>query len=494
MFKKNKFKKKLDNLVISITKRIESFFNFFKQNFSYKKNFLKKYKILYKKIFFTIVAVFFLVISYFLIPAFYDENKIKAKLEKQIFNQYNLKVKFNKSLSYGLFPKPHFYAKNTIINYKSEEVAKSNYTKILVSVEDFFSLDEIQIKNLIFKKTDFKIDKTNFNFFIDLLNPNKSSYYINFLNSKFFYVDKNDDVIFLINIKNLDYLYQDPSIQKLYSKLNIFNIPISLDVKHDYNEKKFLSELKSHPLRLQIENKSIYDDGILDGLINFNIINKSKKMNYSFENDFLKWNSIDNKIVGEIYVKPFFLSSNLRFLQIDLKNFFKDDSIFVNILKSEILNNKNLNGKISVSTDSFKGVKFLNKIKFTILLEEGNIYIQNLKLAFNKSVNVNLEDSQLIVDGNKIKFSGFVTFNFIDLDDFYRQYQINKNYRKQIKKISFGYFFDLNEKFIEIDNVSIDGAPNQNINRFLDKLNSKKENIFNKIIFKNSIKNFFKNL
>ena len=139
-------------------------------------------------------------------------------------------------------------------------------------------------------------------------------------------------------------------------------------------------------------------------------------------------------------------------------------------------------------------ISYVAKTKKPIILSNGLADLRDLKLAFNKSVNVNLEDSQLIVDGNKIKFSGFVTFNFIDLDDFYRQYQINKNYRKQIKKISFGYFFDLNERFIEIDNVSIDGAPNQNINRFLDKLNSKKENIFNKITFKNSIKNFFKNL
>ena len=60
--------------------------------------------------------------------------------------------------------------------------------------------------------------------------------------------------------------------------------------------------------------------------------------------------------------------------------------------------------------------------------------------------------------------------------------------------MNFGFFFNLNEKFVEIDNFKIDGVSNKNLNKFLNNLNSKKQNIFNKITFRNSIKEFFNNL
>ena len=39
----------------------------------------------------------------------------------------------------------------------------------------------------------------------------------------------------------------------------------------------------------------------------------------------------------------------------------------INFLKSEILNNKNLNAKMNVSTNTFKDINFINKINFNII-------------------------------------------------------------------------------------------------------------------------------
>ena len=51
----------------------------------------------------------------------------------------------------------------------------------------------------------------------------------------------------------------------------------------------------------------------------------------------------------------------------------------------------------------------------------------------------------------------------------------------------------LDDEFLEIDNLKINGIVNQNSEEFLKNFNSKKYNILNKIIFKNSVKNFFQN-
>ena len=104
MSKKNLFNKKFNKLVLSINKRIESFFNFFKENFSSKKNFSRNFNAIDKRIFFTIAIIIIAIIGYFLSPSFFDKNKIKAELENQILDQYNLKVKFDATLRYGLFP------------------------------------------------------------------------------------------------------------------------------------------------------------------------------------------------------------------------------------------------------------------------------------------------------------------------------------------------------------------------------------------------------
>ena len=130
MQKKYLFQKKINKLVISITKRIESFFNFFKEHFFYKKGFSKSIKTIDKKIFISVAIIFVSIISYFLIPAFYDENKIKTQLENQILDRYNLKVKLNQNFSYGLFPKPHFSFENVVIQYKSNDIAQSNNLKV----------------------------------------------------------------------------------------------------------------------------------------------------------------------------------------------------------------------------------------------------------------------------------------------------------------------------------------------------------------------------
>ena len=91
MLKKNIFHKSFQKSVISITKRIESFFNFFKENFFNKKK--KKLSNIDNKIILTVALIFISVSSYFLLPSFYDQNKIKTQIESQILEKYNLEVK-----------------------------------------------------------------------------------------------------------------------------------------------------------------------------------------------------------------------------------------------------------------------------------------------------------------------------------------------------------------------------------------------------------------
>ena len=87
--------------------------------------------------------------------------------------------------------------------------------------------------------------------------------------------------------------------------------------------------------------------------------------------------------------------------------------------------------------------------------------------------------------------SGSIDLNFKDISNFYSQYQIKKIYRKKIDKIRLDFSLNVDEKVIQLDNLKIDGNSNKNVNIFLDNFNLRDTNIFNKILFKNLIKQFF---
>ena len=223
MQKKNIFEKTFRKLLISITKRIESFFNFFRENYFNKK---KDYKNIDNRIILALVIIFISICTYFLLPSFYDQNKIRLQIENQIQDKYNLEVKLNNVLKYGVFPKPHFYSENVQIHHKSNQIAKSKMIKVSIVTKNLFSINNVKVKDLIFTETDFRLNFSNFNFFINLLNKINSKEKVNFINSKLFYLDQNSEIIFLSNVKKLNYQLQENSLKKLSSKLNIFNIPI----------------------------------------------------------------------------------------------------------------------------------------------------------------------------------------------------------------------------------------------------------------------------
>jgi hypothetical protein len=515
MLKKKSLINKFNKLLLSVNKIIESFFNNLTALFSFKKISLnnliesffnnltalfsfKKRKTIIKnidqKILIGLASVFILILSYFLIPTLLDKKIIITKFENQVLEKYNLEVKLNDSLKYGLFPKPHFLIKNMSLNYNQENLAQSDILKIYISINNFFSSDNLRIKNLVFKKTKFNIDLKDLTFFQKILNFNKSEHDIVFKNSNLFYKDRSGDVIFLININNLNFLYNDKFSQELKAKLEIFNIPLKLNIINDPKEKIFFAYLNSHKLRLSIDNIIDYKKKNKVGSLDFKIINLSKKINLTLNNESLSYKSEEDNFKGNIDLKPFYLSSDFKFNSLHFEKVFDENSILMDLLNSEILNNENLNGQLNFYFKDIKGINYIKNIFLKTYLEEGNLVIKDSKLNWKNSIIINLEDIQLINDNNRMIVAGAISFDFNKISNFYKQFQIKKIYRKEIKKVKLDFWMDIDEQKIEIDNLKIDGVSNKNTDEFLNNFNSKKVNIFNKIIFKNSIKEFFSNI
>ena len=493
MSKKNIFNKKISILVISITKRIESFFNFLSYSIFNKKKYSSFWKkSLDKKIFIVSAIMFFGVITYFLLPSFYNKNEVKKLLKSQILEKYNLEVKLDKDLKYGLFPMPHFLIEKAQIEYDSKSISISNLTKFYISSKNNLKFNKINLNNIVFFETDFTIDKSNFDFFsnlskIDALNKN-----IKFIKNKLFYLDQNKDVVFFSEIKKIDYKYQENSQNLVESKLNIFNLPIKLKSKHNIANKVINTEIDLNTLRLKIENNLKYSEDMLDGIVELNYINKNQKINYNIKDEKIVLNSIDDKFNGEINIKPFFLLLNLNLQNIGVKKIFANNSILVNFLKSEIIYNKNLNGKIKVIIDGINDLNHIDQITFDILLEEGLIFISNLNFIFKGSTILNFNNVSMINDENKLMFIGDIEITFKDIQNFYSHFQIIRNYRKNIKKITSDFIFNFDDELFQFNELKISGIDQKISNQYLNKFNSEKKDIFNKVIFRNSVKDFFK--
>ena len=495
MLKKNKFNIKFSKLVLPITKRIESFFNlldYFNKN---KKKYLNSWqKSVDKKIFFLSIGTVFIIIGYFLLPAFYDQAKIKDQLKDQILQEYNFEVQLDENFEYGLFPRPHFFIKNLEIKNDSKSISTSKYTKIYISSKNNFEFNKIKINNLSFLDTEFRIDKSNINFFANLLKNESINKKIKFTRNKLFYLDENENMIFFSELSKLNYFYQENLLNKLTAKIEIFNLPISLKANYDTVKKIFFTKLDIDSLKLNIVNNSTFKTNLLEGELNINYLNKDLKFKYDLKDQNLNFNTANQKFSGEINIKPFFLSSNINLDNVNIKEIFKNDSLVINLLKSEILNNKNFNGRIDIVMDGLNDLNHIDRIKFEIKFEEGEIFFSNLNFIFKDSVTFNIDNVSSILDEDGLKFIGSINIGFKNMQNFYSHFQIIRNYRKNIDKITSNFIFNFDEKLFEFNELKISGIDKEVSDQYLRKFNSEKKDLFNKVIMRNTVKDFFKTI
>ena len=162
MNKQNSISKKFKQRFLSINNSIESFFNKLK---FLKSNFKINEIIKNNRVFFGSATVVILTLSYFLVPTVYDENVIKEKIKNHISKKYDFNIKFTEKIKYGLIPKPHFHTKNLIVLRNNKEIGIAKDFKVFIGINDFFSFNKLDMKNLVFTKTDFNMKKDDLLFF-----------------------------------------------------------------------------------------------------------------------------------------------------------------------------------------------------------------------------------------------------------------------------------------------------------------------------------------
>ena len=170
---------------------------------------------------------------------------------------------------------------------------------------------------------------------------------------------------------------------------------------------------------------------------------------------------------------------------------FNEDSIFVDIVKTEIFNNRNLNAKINFNLNNITNINELNSLFLKIDIEEGEINFSKSNLMWKKDLKILFNESFLTFDDNEIKIIGNTLLEFEDLDNFYKSFQVKKDNRNRLKTIEFDFIYSIDKKTFSFDNVKIDNFENENVKEYLENFNRSQDRTFNKITFKNFVSDFF---
>ena len=167
--------------------------------------------------------------------------------------------------------------------------------------------------------------------------------------------------------------------------------------------------------------------------------------------------------------------------------------MLIDLLDTELLNNSNLNASINININKIDKFEYLTNFVFSIVLGDGKIFTNNFAANWNEAISILSNDIEFLNGKNEKKLVGEIIFNFDDVEKFFRYFQIKRNYRNVFSEIKADFVYDFIENRVNINNVKIDDKAYKNINSFVEKYNRNNKNLFNKVSFRNFVKNFFEN-
>ena len=486
MRKQNLLSKKIGKQILSINNLLENYFNRLRRFIiDIKKLRFDKDN----KVFLVIVSIIFLTLLYFLIPTAYNKEMIQKEIKNQIYQKYNMKVKFDSGIRYNFFPKPHFSSKNLFILNDQKKIGEVKNFRIYIDFKNFFKFNQIQTQDIILDKVDFNIKKSDLSFFTNLLKTEPSRNKLKIKRSNIFFTNKNDEVLFINQINDSQFYYDFKNLKNvLVSKSKVFNVPYKLIIGNDKLNEILDFELVSKKLVLKIENETDYKKKNDTGNLKISFKNKNDTFEYQINKNTLDIISKDNNKIfkGLIEFKPFYLVSNFKYQTFRIKDLI-ENPFFMEILKSQILNNKNLNALINFDVKNVYDFDRFSDLSIKLKIEEGNYNFSNSNIIWKENVNIDFSDSFLNFDKGKINLNGRTSFNVKNQDEFYKFFQIKKELRKNIEKIELDFNYDFNEEKITFDNFRIDNKSNKKIEEIVSNFNSSNKKFLNKITFKNFV-------
>jgi hypothetical protein len=150
------------------------------------------------------------------------------------------------------------------------------------------------------------------------------------------------------------------------------------------------------------------------------------------------------------------------------------NNLIPQLLKTEVLNNKNINFDINIYADEAQNLNDFIKINLNSKIQEGLIDIDNTRFSWKDSADFYLENSLIYVKDGELIIDGKFNLNINNSDEIYKFLLTPKNYRNELKNIKANFIYNFDQKIVNLDNIIIDDKNNKDVNEILKTL------IFNK--------------
>ncbi len=150
------------------------------------------------------------------------------------------------------------------------------------------------------------------------------------------------------------------------------------------------------------------------------------------------------------------------------------------LLKTEILNNKNLNIDLSIYGEETKNFDDFIKIFLNSKIQEGLIDIDNTLFSWRDSVDFSLEDSLIYTKDGELILDGKLNINIKNSDEIYKFLLTPKFYRNELTNIKANFIYNFDQKIANLSNILIDNKNNQGVNKTLESLIFKKNKLQNR--------------
>ncbi len=452
-----------------------------------------------KRVIFTLIIIFFSVFVHLSTPAFYKDNWVKGIVKNQFEKEFEFEIIFSEKLNYAIFPIPHFSFKDVKLVSNERDLAQIEEVKVYLTFSKFLDKNKMNIQNVVVKKAKFDFFKEDLKNLVNFFNREINDKKITLLKSKIFLKDEDEDIYSIISVNKSQSRYDKiETINNLDVDGEIFNNSFNLKLRNNFLGSKSNLDLVFDKLNKKFINYIDFKNKKIEGNLSYFDARKKYDTAYTFHNDILKFYSsekVDDKTFysGIINFSPFSSKLKINLKNIDLKNLLSNDSLFLEILKSNAFMNKNLNFNIEVKSKNISNHRKLKDLNL-------NINYENQLLNFNQSnfilkdiLKINLIESKFI-NSKKQYFLGTFEILIYDHSNLYKFFQTKKKYRKKIDAIYITTKYDFLKENLILEKIIIDNNSNKNINNLIKQFNQDNKMIRNKVDLRNFFNSFIEEL
>ena len=432
-----------------------------------------------------IISILFIYLFYLLIPLLYDKNWLQNKIIGKLSDEFNISLINSSDILYRILPKPHFLIKNSKITLTEIEIVK-----IFINQNNFFNKDNLDISEVVIQGANFSLLKDDFKRLTKNNKKRLSNKKIKIENSNIFFKDSLSEVTSIIKVSNATLFFDKKKSLNLFNlKGEVFNIPFTLDYNYAPNSNKSKRmEIVASDLRLKIidENLNI-GENLTRGINNISILNSTINTKYDIVNQIIILESSNSKMHnsrisynGRLAINPFDLDLKINLDNYKVSNLFKSNSIINEIIKSQLLFNKNISIKTSANIRSKKIDEIFHQAEIKLNIVNGRINFDNSIFISDNIGLLEITNSDLFIKNGKLTLIASLSIDIKDTDRLFSFLNTSKKSRKDIKNVKISIIYDFLSNQIEFKNVKVND--NELSDKFLNLIGDFSDNNANNLM------------